>query len=115
MTRSVCSLSSDLQTLPLVLEEDAEHLRDDKDHLAVGNIQEECFPHPLSPFLKALGMAGGAESASAAGKVEEEFRTAVGTPDAGKSAAGVDAIEVVLNESLIMALNNGFKADILGP
>jgi len=79
MTRSLRSLSSDFRTLTLVLEEDAEHLGDDKDHLAVGNIQEKSLPHPLAPFLKPLGMTGGTEPAGAAGKVQQEFRTAVRT------------------------------------
>jgi len=35
-------------------EEYAEHFGDDKDNLAVGDIQKECLPHPLAPFLPPL-------------------------------------------------------------
>ena len=38
----------------LVLEEDPQHLGDGKDDLAMGDIQKECLPHPLAPFLKAF-------------------------------------------------------------
>jgi hypothetical protein len=41
----------------LVLEEDPQHLGDGKDDLAMGDIQKECLPHPLAPFLKAFSVA----------------------------------------------------------
>jgi len=66
------SLDSCLTKIPqkpaLVLEEDAQHLRDSEDDLAVGNIQKKLIPHPLSPLLKPLRMAGGAEPPGATGK-----------------------------------------------
>jgi hypothetical protein len=66
MTRSLCSLSSDLRTLTLVLEEDPEHFGDAEDDLPVGDIQEESLLHAFAPFLKAFGMARGEEPPSAA-------------------------------------------------
>ena len=50
----------------LVAEEDAQHFGDGKYHLTVGDIQQELLPHPLSPFLPPLGMAGWAKSSGAA-------------------------------------------------
>ena len=43
--------------LALELEEEAQHLGDREDHLAMGDIQKEFFPHPLAPFLKAFDVA----------------------------------------------------------
>ena len=82
----------------LVAEEDAQHLGDGKDHLAVGDIQDELLPHPLAPLLKALGMTPGTEAAGAARKHKQAFFTAVRTPDAGKPAAGVAAVQIALND-----------------
>jgi hypothetical protein len=52
----------------VVFEEDAQHPGDGEDDLAVGDIEEKLLPHPLAPFLQALGMAGGAKSPGAAGE-----------------------------------------------
>lgn len=49
-------------------EEQTEHLGDGEDDLAVGNIEEKLLSHPLAPLLPPVGMTGGAESASFAGK-----------------------------------------------
>jgi hypothetical protein len=54
--------------LPLELEEDAQHLGDDENNLAVGHIQQKRLPHPLTPFLQALGMTGGTKVPHLAGK-----------------------------------------------
>ena len=53
------------QELAVVLEKDAQHLRDGEDHLAVRDIEQKLLPHPLAPFLKALDMTGGKKSAAA--------------------------------------------------
>ena len=84
----------------LVLEEDPQHLGDGEDHLAVGNIQKKFFPHPLGPLFDPLGMARWAKSTSATGKVKEALLTTVRTPDAGKPAARVAAVEVALDHIL---------------
>jgi len=68
--------------------------------VAVGEVEEKLFPHPLTPFLQPLGMARGTETAGAAGKHQESLLLAIGTPDAGKPAARVAAIEVALNHLL---------------
>ena len=64
-------------TLPqepaLELEEDPQHLGNDEDHLAVGDIQEERLPHPLAPFLKPLGMTGWTEASGAAGEHKTRY------------------------------------------
>jgi len=96
------SLDSCLAKVPqkpaLVAEEDAQHLGDGKDHLTVGDIQDELLPHPLAPLLKALGMTRGTEAAGAVRKHKQAFFTAVRTPDAGKPAAGVAAVQIALND-----------------
>ena len=62
-------LSSRLTKIPeelaLILKEYPQHLGDGEDNLSVGNIQEKFLPHPLTPFLPPLRMAGGAKSALA--------------------------------------------------
>jgi hypothetical protein len=88
------------QQLPVVLEEYPEHPGDGEDDLAVGDIEEQSFPHLLAPFLQPLGMAGGAKPAGTAGEHQEVFRVAVGTADAGEPAARVAAIEVSFNDFL---------------
>jgi len=52
----------------IVLKEDAQHLRDGEDDLAVGDIQEKLLLHPLAPLLKPLRMARRTEAAGAAGE-----------------------------------------------
>jgi len=76
------------------------NLRIGEDHLAVRYVQKEGFPHPFSPFLKTLGMAGGAESPGPAGKHDEPLLPALGTPDSGKPAARVAAVQVALDDFL---------------
>ena len=88
------------QEAPLVFEEGSEHLGDHKDHLTVGDIQEERLPHPLAPLLQPLGVAGGAEAAGAAGEHQEPLLGTVRTTDAGKPAARVAALEVALDHLL---------------
>ncbi len=41
----------------VILEEYPQHLRDSEHDLAVGDIEEQSYPHPLAPFLQALSMA----------------------------------------------------------
>jgi len=60
----------------LVLEEDPQQLRDGEDHLAMRNVQEELFPHPVSPLLLSLGMAGRAEPPGLAGKRHQAIEIA---------------------------------------
>ena len=48
----------------LVLEEDAQHLGNDKDDLTVRDIQEKLLVYPLVPFFDPLGMARWAKSAA---------------------------------------------------
>jgi hypothetical protein len=38
----------------------------------VRDIQQECLPHPLAPFLQPLGMAGGTRIPSFARKSKED-------------------------------------------
>ena len=61
------------------------------------DIQHKLLLHPLSPFLKPLGMAGGAEPTGAAGKVEKEFSTAVPATNPGKPALGIAAVQIALH------------------
>jgi len=88
------------QELALELEEHPEHLGNSKDHLTIRNIQEERLPHPLAPLLKTLGMAGGAKPSGFAGKHKQMFGPAARAPDPGKSAAGVAAVEIALDDVL---------------
>jgi len=66
----------------------------------VGDIQQELLPHPLSPLLTSLGMAGGTEPACLAGKHKQPLFPTVGTPDAGKPAHRITTIEVLLDNIL---------------
>jgi hypothetical protein len=59
-----CCLAKIPQKPELVLEEDAQHLGNDKDDLAVRDIQEKLLAHPLAPLLKPLGVAGWTKSAA---------------------------------------------------
>ena len=85
------------EELTVVLEEDAEHFGDGEDDLPVGDIQEESLLHPLAPFLKAFGMARGAEPPGAAGEHQEPLFPTLRTTDAGKPAARVAAVEIALD------------------
>jgi len=93
----------------IVLKEDAQHLRDGEDDLAVGDIQEKLPLHPLAPLLKPLRMARRAEAAGAAGEHQEAFRMAVRTADAGKATARVAAVEVALDHLLYQAKQYRFS------
>jgi hypothetical protein len=84
----------------VVLEEDPQHPGDGEDNLAVGNIQKKLFSHPLAPLLKPLGVAGGTKSSGATGKHHEALLPTFRTADAGKSAAGVAAVEIALDDLL---------------
>jgi len=66
----------------------------------MGHIQEKRLPHPLAPLLQPLGMAGGTETAGAAGEHQEMLPTAVGTADAGEPAARVAAVKIALYDFL---------------
>jgi len=63
----------------------------------MGDIQKKLLPHPLAPLLKALGMTRGTEAAGATRKHKQAFFTAVRTPDAGKPALWVAAIQIALD------------------
>jgi hypothetical protein len=84
----------------LKTEEQTQHLRDSEDNLAVGDIQQKFLPHPLSPFLTSFGMTRRTEPACLAGKHQEPLFPTVGTPDAGKSAHRIAAVEILLNNIL---------------
>ncbi len=45
-----------------VLEEDPQRLGDRQHHLAMRDIEKQRLPHPLTPLLPTLGVAGGTES-----------------------------------------------------
>jgi len=64
----------------------------------MGDIQKKLLPHPLAPLLKALGMTRGTEAAGATRKHKQAFFTAVRTPDAGKPATGITAVEIALHD-----------------
>ena len=64
------------------------------------DIQKERFPHPLAPFLDPLGVTRRAESSSAAREHAEPLLPAVGTSDAGESAARIAAVEITLDHLL---------------
>lgn len=66
----------------------------------MGDVEEKCLPHPFPPLLKALGMVGGAEATSAAREHKQSLLATVRRADAGKSPAGVAAVEVALNDLL---------------
>ena len=48
----------------LELEENPQHLGDREDHLTMRDVEKERLPHPLTPLLKTLGMAGATKSAN---------------------------------------------------
>jgi hypothetical protein len=84
----------------LVAEEDAEHFGDGEDDLAVGDIQKECLPHPLTPFLPPFRVTGGAKSSGAAREHQQAIFPTQRTADAGKPTAGVAAVKIALNHPL---------------
>jgi hypothetical protein len=80
----------------LELEEEAQHLGDREDDLAVRDIEEERLPHPLAPLLQPLGMARMAKPSGLAGKHQQMFGPAARAPDPGKAAARIAAVETSL-------------------
>jgi len=80
------------------LEEEAQHLGDRKDHLAVRHVQKERLPHPLAPFLKTLGMTGGTKPPGLAGKHQEMLGPAARTADPGEPAARIAAVKILLHD-----------------
>jgi len=77
-----------------------ERILDGEDDLAVGDIQKKLLSHPFAPLLQPLGVAGRTKSSGAAGEHQEAFLPTVGTADAGKSATGVTAVEIALDDLL---------------
>jgi len=75
----------------------------------VRDIEQKLLLHPLAPLLASFGMAGGAESASLAGKHEEALLPTVHTPDASKSTHRIAAIKILLNN----ILNDGTEIAVL--
>jgi hypothetical protein len=57
-------------------------------------------PQNYSPFLPAFGMAGGTKSSWLAGKHREPLISTVGTPDTGKPAHRIAAVQILLNNIL---------------
>jgi hypothetical protein len=95
-----CSYSREterVEELSLEAEKQTQHLGHGEDDLTVRGIQEKFLPHPLSPFLSALGMTRWTEPASLAGKHKRPLFPTVGTPDAGKAAHGIAAVQVTLH------------------
>jgi len=90
------------------VEEDPQHLGDGEDDLAMRNIQEKRLPHPLAPCLNALSVAGGAEPPGAAGKHNEPFLPAVGTPDPDEPAFRIAAVKITLDSAHAVA--DGIRA-----
>ena len=82
------------------LKEDPQHLGDGEDDLAMRHVQKKRLPHPLAPLLKPLGMTGWAESPGAAGKHQEPLLGAGRTPDPGKPAFRIAAVEITLDHLL---------------
>jgi len=75
------------QEAAIELEEDPQPLGDGEDDLAMRDIQEKRIPHPLRPFLDALGMAGRAESPGPAGEHDQPLFGAVRAPYAGDASS----------------------------
>jgi hypothetical protein len=66
----------------------------------VRDIQQDLLPHPLSPFLPSLGMTRWTESTRLAGKHQQPLFPAVGTPDAGKAAHRIAAVQILIDNIL---------------
>jgi hypothetical protein len=98
--RSDSTAAKIAQEPALELEEKPQHLGNREDHLAVRDIEKECCPHPLPPFLQTLGMARRAKTPGLAGKHQKVFRPAARTADPRKSAARIAAIEIALDDLL---------------
>ncbi|MFO7866265.1 MAG: hypothetical protein R6V02_05565 [Candidatus Aminicenantes bacterium] len=81
----------------LEAEEQTQHLGDGENDLTVRGIQEKLLPHPLAPLLTALGMTRWTKSARLAGKHQQPLFPAVRTPDTGKPAHRIAAIEIFFN------------------
>jgi hypothetical protein len=80
----------------LELEEDPAHLRHREDDLALQDIQKKRLPHPLPPFLKPVGVTGGAKPPGLAGKQQKMFGPAARTTDPGEPVAGIAAVKTSL-------------------
>jgi len=66
----------------------------------VRDIEKQGLPHPSAPFLPALGVAGGTETAGLAGERQQMFTAAVRAADPGEAGARVAAVEVALDDLL---------------
>jgi hypothetical protein len=64
------------------------------------DVQKQGLPHPFAPCFYPLGMARGTETSGAAGKHQQPFLSAVRAPDTGKSAPGIAAVQIALNDFL---------------
>ncbi len=104
-----CSETERIEKLSLKAEEQTQHFGDGEDDLTVRDIQQKFLPHPLTPLLTALGMTRWTKSACFAGEHQQPLFPAVRTPDAGKSAHRIAAVEVFLND----ILNDGTEITIL--
>jgi len=71
---------------------------DREDHLAAGYVQEKRLPHFLAPFPKPLGVARRTKSPCLARKHQKIFRSAARTADPGEPAAGIAAVEALLDD-----------------
>jgi hypothetical protein len=80
----------------LELEEDPAHLRHREDDLALQDIQKKRLPHPLPPFLKPVGVTGGAKAPGLAGKHQKMFGPAARATDPGEPAARIAAVKTSL-------------------
>jgi di/tripeptidase len=64
------------------------------------DVEKKHLPHPLAPLLKTLGMARRAKPSALAGKHQQMFLPAARAPDPSKSAAGVAAVKIALDDLL---------------
>jgi len=89
-----------VEEFSLEAEEKTQHLGHGEDDLPVGDIQNKLLPHPLAPLLTAFSMAGWTKSACLAGKHQQPLFPTVGTPDAGKAAHRIAAVQILLDHIL---------------
>jgi hypothetical protein len=57
---------------------------------AMGDIQKECLPHPLTPLLRPLGMTRWAEAADALDKYQDHGKSERGLADRGEVSDALD-------------------------
>jgi hypothetical protein len=98
-----------IEELSLEAKEKTQYLRDSEDNLTVRDIQQKFLPHPLTPLLTALGMTRWTESAGFAGKKKKPLFPTIRTPNPGKPAHRIAAIEILLNN----ILDHGTKETVL--